>query len=102
MQVVEGPRSDLVVFVGEFDRLGSGHDELAGTVKLLSDRAFPLTIVMVGVGEDVGDLLAAHQSVGRNLAQVYMPRMTAHEIGQIVTTEWRALASMLPPRCCAT
>jgi energy-coupling factor transporter ATP-binding protein EcfA2 len=77
----------LAIFVDEFDRL---HDPaaralFADTIKLLSDRVVPATIVLVGVADDVGELIREHRSVERALAQIRMPRMSREELAEIAT-----------------
>ncbi len=76
----------VVVFFDEFDQLvDHGTIELlANTIKALSDKAEPVTIIPVGVAHSVDDLIAAHQSVRRSLAQVQMPRMSRQELRDIV------------------
>jgi Cdc6-like AAA superfamily ATPase len=84
---------ELVIFFDEFDQLlDSGSVVLlANTIKALSDKAEPVTIIPVGVAHSVDDLIEAHQSVRRSLAQVPMPRMSRAELREIVT---RGLAEL--------
>jgi len=76
----------VVVFIDEFDRLTSRRPKtlFADTIKLLSDNAMPVTIVLVGVGDTVDDVIAEHASISRNLVQIPMPRMQDSEIQQII------------------
>jgi Cdc6-like AAA superfamily ATPase len=76
----------LIVIFDEFDRLhGSSCKALfADTVKMLSDHVVPATLVLVGVADTVGDLIAEHQSIERALVQVQMPRMSSVELNEIV------------------
>jgi Cdc6-like AAA superfamily ATPase len=77
----------VVVFIDEFDRLASGDDRLlfADTIKTLSDELPTSTIVLVGVADDVEELIAEHQSIERALVQIQMPRMSHAELCEIVT-----------------
>ena len=61
---------------------------MADTIKLLSDRGTRATIVLVGVADSLADLIEAHESVGRNLAEVYVPLMSEDELRDIVTQGW--------------
>lgn len=81
-----GQQHELVVILDEFDRLQGGADNrlFADTIKTLSDYAAPVTLVLVGVGDSVDQLVAGHQSVERALVQVHMPRMTDPEIREIL------------------
>jgi energy-coupling factor transporter ATP-binding protein EcfA2 len=84
-----GHESSLAVVVDEFDRLqGTGAKAralFADTIKTLSDRVAPATIVIVGVADDVSELIREHRSVERALVQVRMPRMTRDELAEIAT-----------------
>ena len=79
----------LAVVVDEFDRLGSSGGKaralFADTIKTLSDRVLPATILVVGVADDVGELIREHRSVERALVQVRMPRMSSDELAEIAT-----------------
>lgn len=76
----------LVIFFDEFDQLvdHTTIELLANTIKALSDKAEPVTIIPVGVAHSVDDLINAHQSIRRSLAQVQMPRMSRGELRDIV------------------
>lgn len=84
-----GHEAKLAVVVDEFDRLqGTGAKAralFADTIKTLSDRVAPATIVIVGVADDVSELIREHGSVERALVQVRMPRMTRDELAEIAT-----------------
>jgi energy-coupling factor transporter ATP-binding protein EcfA2 len=58
---------------------------LANTVKHLSDYSVNATVVLVGVADDVNDLIAEHESVSRCLEQVLMPRMSLEERREVLT-----------------
>lgn len=76
----------LVIFIDEFDRLGedSARAPFADTIKALSDFAVPVTIVLVGVADNVDQLVAQHRSIERALHEIRMPRMAAAELADIV------------------
>jgi Cdc6-like AAA superfamily ATPase len=77
----------VAIFIDEFDRLASNDDRLlfADTIKSLSDELPDATIVLVGVADDVEQLIAEHQSIERALVQIHMPRMSQGELAEIVT-----------------
>jgi Cdc6-like AAA superfamily ATPase len=79
----------LAVVIDEFDRLGSSGGQaralFADTIKTLSDRVLPATVVVVGVADDVSELIREHRSVERALVQVRMPRMSQEELAEIAT-----------------
>jgi Cdc6-like AAA superfamily ATPase len=77
----------LVVTLDEFDRIPSGEVPklIADTIKSLSDNQISATMVIVGVGDSVAELVHGHESVGRHLIEVHLPRMSREELEKIVT-----------------
>ena len=71
-----------IIVIDEFDKLKDDKSkaQIADTLKLLSDEAANATFFIVGVSDAVGDLLKGHESIGRALGQVEMPRMSDSEI----------------------
>jgi hypothetical protein len=80
-----GQSRPLAVFLDEFDRLASPADRglFTDTIKVLSDRAAPATLVLVGVADTVDELIREHRSVERALVQVRMPRMAREELAEV-------------------
>jgi hypothetical protein len=75
------------VFVfDEFDRIADSETklQLAETIKLLSDEAPRITVVVVGVAKTVRELISEHESIRRAIKQIGMPRMYGEEIADIV------------------
>jgi Cdc6-like AAA superfamily ATPase len=77
----------VTIFVDEFDRLpvNGAQTMFADTIKTLSDQLIRATIVIVGVADNVGELIQEHASIERALVQIQMPRMSAPELAEIVT-----------------
>ena len=77
----------LVIVLDEFDTITDPDLRrlIADTVKVLSDRSTPATVIMIGVADDVAQLIDDHESIERCLAQIRMPRMSRHELEDIVT-----------------
>jgi energy-coupling factor transporter ATP-binding protein EcfA2 len=75
----------IVIFLDEFDRLASSSCRalFTDTIKALSDRVVPATIVLVGVADTVDELIREHRSVERALVQVRMPRMARADLAEI-------------------
>jgi len=75
-----------VVIIDELDRIEDEETttRLADTIKTLSDNSTSTTLVLVGVGDSVDDLIKEHKSVERALVQILMPRMSKDEIIEIV------------------
>ena len=84
-------RLRLLVIVDEFDRADSADVSVsfADVVKGLSDDLVKMTLLMVGVADNVSDLIEGHASAIRNLRQVAMPRMSLTELEAIVMTGYK-------------
>jgi len=76
----------IVLIFDEFDRLSDSSLKrlMAETIKVLSDHAVRVTIVLVGVADNIDELLGEHESVGRNIVQIQMPRMQPSQLEQIL------------------
>jgi hypothetical protein len=82
---LEPIQDHLVFVVDEFDKLPrESAGDFANFLKALSDRGARVTVILVGVAEDVAELLERHQSVERNLRQIHLPRMDDAELGEIL------------------
>ncbi|WP_167465468.1 ATP-binding protein [Nocardia brasiliensis] len=79
-------RVRLLVIVDEFDRMNvfSEGAKFADLIKQISDDIVPCTLILVGVADNVSDLIAGHASIDRCLIPVPMPRMTHAELNEIV------------------
>jgi len=77
----------LVLVIDEFDRTSGGEVTrlMADCIKTLSDNAVLATIILVGVANDIDDLVAEHGSIDRALIQVRMPRMSPEELSEIIS-----------------
>lgn len=75
-----------VIIFDEFDRIQSKEAKtlMADTIKNLSDHNINTTLLLVGVGQSVVDLVAEHRSIERALVEVPMPRMSRTELTQII------------------
>lgn len=76
----------VAIFIDEFDR---AQDEnvsrlMADTIKTLSDQGIDATIILVGVADDLSELIAEHESIERGLSQIPMPRMSGDELKEII------------------
>jgi AAA ATPase domain len=73
---------NLVLMVDEFDRVAdeATRTRLADTIKVLSDRAAPIQFIILGVSENLEELLGRHPSIQRNVVGVPLPLLTDVEI----------------------
>jgi Cdc6-like AAA superfamily ATPase len=78
--------SHSIIVLDEFDRIDQTTSvAMSDTIKTLSDRAVDTTLVLVGVGDSVDQLIQEHKSIERALIQIPMPRMSQSELVAIVT-----------------
>ena len=82
-------RSDdrkLILIVDEFDRVEDPDIDamFTDTIKTLSDFNVDTTLILVGVADDVDDLITEHESVNRSLVQIHLPRMAMDELSEII------------------
>lgn len=88
--VVDTLREDterkLILIVDEFDRIEDPDIDVlfADTIKALSDFNVDTTLILVGVADDIDDLITEHESVNRCLVQIHLPRMSVDELREIV------------------
>lgn len=75
-----------IIFIDEFDRVpvNGTHRLMADTIKLFSDTGVESTIIVVGVADSIADLIAGHESIARNIAQIQLLPMELGELSQIV------------------
>lgn len=85
-------RPPLIV-IDELDRLqdDEGLSLFADTVKALSDQMISATLVLIGVGDTVVELVGDHRSIERALVQIQMPRMSQKELGEAIDKGLRRL-----------
>ena len=85
--VVEALPNPTIVIIDEFDRVAdeTARALMAETIKLFADRGTDSTLVIVGVADDVADLMEAHRSIGRNLAEIQVDPLSQKELADIVT-----------------
>lgn len=76
-----------VFVLDEFDRVTDDQAKTytADLIKHISDRNSLITLVLVGVGRSVSDLIGEHPSIIRNLVQIEMPKMSSDEIKMVLT-----------------
>ena len=84
-----------VVILDEFDKVVDSPTKMAfaDLIKILSDTAGNVTLIIVGVAEDIHQLVGEHPSIDRNLVQIELPLMTNTEVLEIFN-------SAIPGRRC--
>lgn len=85
-----------IIVIDEFDKARDSedskiHELMANTIKHLSDYSINATLILVGVADDINDLIGEHPSITRCLEQIAMPRMGQDELRQILDKRVRRL-----------
>jgi Cdc6-like AAA superfamily ATPase len=75
-----------IIVVDEFNEIEDDHTStlIANIIKALSDSVSNATIIVVGVADNVGDLIKGHQSIERCTEEVPMPRMPMNERREVL------------------
>jgi len=82
-----------IIVIDEFDKIEARKvkEEVAETIKLVSDEGANVTFFVVGIADSVADLIEGHESIDRAMAQVEMPRMSDQEIIEILHSRIKSL-----------
>lgn len=99
--VGEGDNYSYVVpILDEFDRVTDKgvQGAIADTIKALSDAAVDVTIVVVGVADTIGELIAEHASVERHMEQIHLQRMSDDELKDIIDKGLREVGLQIEER----
>jgi hypothetical protein len=80
------PNSIPILIIDEFDKLEDNYAVTltANVIKSLADYSVQCTIIIVGVAENLSDLIKEHASIKRCILQVPLQRMDSHELEEIV------------------
>ena len=86
LSLFESIDKDLLIILDEFDRLHSNFDltYFTDTIKAISDNYKNITVIIVGVAENIHDIIGEHQSIQRNLVQIHLPIMNRAELYEII------------------
>jgi len=79
-------RIPIVFIFDEFDRITDNATQnlFADTMKSLTDNLLDATLILVGVGESIEQLIKSHESIERSLIQIMIPRMDEEELNEIM------------------
>jgi Cdc6-like AAA superfamily ATPase len=98
--LVQAMPNPAVIVLDEFDRVPLNTDTrrlMADTIKLFSDMDVPATLVILGVAESITELMAEHESISRNIAEVPVEPMTTDELKDIVDKGYRRVGMTTDP-----
>jgi hypothetical protein len=84
--ILELLKNPALFILDEFDRVVENDVKTATAdlIKNVSDNIPNVTLILVGVGESISELIGEHRSIARNLAQIEMPVMEPAEIQEII------------------
>lgn len=88
---------ESVIILDEFDRYGDTSGRMSDLIKMLSDESVRCTLILVGVAQTIDDLLREHASIARAINQISMPRMSYHELEQIIDKAVDGLTFSIDP-----
>ena len=76
----------VLLILGEYDRVTDEdfRNKLAELFKNLTDSSIPVSLLVVGVAENLDQLLGKHPSIQRSLVPVHLPLMTDEEIRRLL------------------
>lgn len=88
-QYIFSPNDIPIIIIDEFDKARESsdtkiHEMMSNTIKHLSDYSINATIILIGVADDVNDLIGEHPSITRAIEQIPMPRMDKDELREII------------------
>jgi hypothetical protein len=84
---------NFLLLFDEFDQIRDAQtvQGFADIIKYLSDNITNVTVMIVGIGRSIKDLIGQHESIARCIRQVRLERMSDDELAEIVTTATQEL-----------
>jgi DNA polymerase III delta prime subunit len=88
-----GPNQLPIIIIDEYDRVDNEEcrELMTDVIKGLVNYRSICTIILVGVADNILQLVEDHASISRNLIEVPMERMSPEEIRDIIVTRVRRL-----------
>lgn len=82
------PNSIPIIIIDEYDKLEDREAQIltANVIKYLYDYSVNVTVILVGVAEDINALIEDHASIDRALSQIKLERMSDEELNEIIDT----------------
>ena len=75
-----------ILIIDEFDRVESKQlkNQLAETIKNLSDASARVTFIVIGIAHSLDELIGMHPSIQRHLVGIHLPLMTNSELDHVI------------------
>jgi Cdc6-like AAA superfamily ATPase len=88
-----------IIVLDEFNEIkdNKAASYLANTIKALSDRGVNCTVIVVGVADNVTELIEEHASISRCMTEIKMPRMSNPEAQEILDKRLGQLGMTIDP-----
>ena len=85
--------SHLLFIFDEFESIEEEKTKvmMADTIKTLSDNAPNVTIIIVGIAENITDLIGHHPSLERCIRQIKLPLMSYNETALLIDNSFRLI-----------
>ncbi len=92
------PQNILVIF-DEYDSIKDGETriKMADTLKALSDNVPHATVLIIGIAENVNQLIGDNPSLERCVLQINMPEMSSEEASDIIANGMSNLKMTIEP-----
>lgn len=93
------PNAIPILIIDEFDKLKdkAARELTANVIKYLYDYNANITIILVGVAEDVSQLISDHESIRRAISQIKLERMSSSEMGDIIDRRLKRTPMKMSP-----
>lgn len=81
------PKAEGLIIIDEFERISNSSIRMkfADLIKKASDNVINLTLMIVGIGTNIDELLGAHESASRSITEIKVHRLTTDHVKQIIT-----------------
>jgi Cdc6-like AAA superfamily ATPase len=88
-----------IIVLDEYDNKSDEkiNEQMADLIKSLSDFAVNVTIVVVGIADNLNDLVGEHRSLQRCIEQVPMPRMEPNDLRLVIDKRIARLGMKMHP-----
>ena len=82
-----------IIVLDEFNEIDDPQTPVlvANTIKALSDAGTNVTVIIVGVADNVTQLIENHESIQRCAEQISMPRMAPDELSEVLDKRLKQL-----------
>jgi len=84
--ILESLSENLIFIFDEFDSISDEEikNQFAHSIKYFSDNVTYVTIILVGIADDITELITKHLSLERCLVNIPIPKMSIEELSKIV------------------